>query len=988
LETTTDELARGTLFAGRYEIIEELGVGGMGRVYRAHDTKLNEEVALKLIQPEIAADKRTVERFRNEIKNARKISHPNVCRTHDLGEEGKTLYLTMEYIRGEDLKSLIHRMKVLAVGSAVSVGRQIAEGLAEAHKQGIVHRDLKPGNVMIDKDGQAKIMDFGIARSLVGGGITGEGAIIGTPEYMSPEQVEGKPADVRADIYALGIILFEMVTGRVPFEGETAFSIANKHKTELPPIPKKLAPQIPEGLSRLILKCLEKDKAKRYQTADDLIIDLAAVEQALPTVERIAPRRKTLTHREVTFKFSLKKPLIPVVGIVALAVVAFVVWRFLPKKGAAPLATSGKPSLAILQFDNTSGDKSLDYLKFGLSDLLTIGIDQSKFVNVRTGDQVYSALKKLDLLETTRYSTEDLQRVAREAGVEHIASGGILKVGDKIVITLTFQKPLAGEIVRTSRVECDGEKDIIAGADELIRQIKLDLALTPEQITQDGDPELGRVTTPFTEAFKYYSEGRSFHSQMEYAKSISLMEKAVAIDPEFALAYRSMSAAYYGIGDPVKSLSYIEKAFRLSDRVTEKERLLIQGDYHLKRGERDYDKAIEAYRKMAELYPDWEAANLALIYNQVEDWQEAVKLMEKKLSQGHPFVHFYLASAYMGLGSYEKSREICRYYLDHFSKDNKLVLFTLWGSYISEGRFEDALKEKERQKKGSAEQDYKALVLKGEWSKAEKLCVDPSTGSVDPGSLAAVRLGEGRLREAIEEMQKAVALEKKPSNQRQESSLRVNLAHGLLRSAHYDETIQECRLAAGLAEEAGNYSQQIHALDLMGTAQLEMNSPAEAQKTAEELKILAEKTLNKKLVRHYFHLMGLIELKKGLMKQAIDDLERSVSLLSGQAWDWGTELNLHAYFIDSLAAAYYQVGDLAKAREQYLTITKLGSGRIEFGDIYAKAFYMLGKIAEQQRDKARAIANYGKFLDLWKNADAGLPEVEDAKKRLAGLAGS
>ena len=293
LETTTDELTRGTLFAGRYEIIEELGAGGMGRVYRAFDKKIEEEVALKLIRPEIAAEKRTVERFRNEIKTARKITHKNVCRTHDLGEEGKAFFITMEYVRGEDLKSVIRRMGTLTAGKAVTIARQVAEGLGEAHRLGVVHRDLKPGNIMIDKDGNAKIMDFGIARSLARAGTTAEGAIIGTPEYMSPEQVDGKPADQRADIYALGVILFEMVTGRPPFEGETAFSIANKHKSEPAPDPRTLNPQISADLGRLILRCLEKERDQRYQTTDELLADLGTIEETLPSTQRAPPGHKT-----------------------------------------------------------------------------------------------------------------------------------------------------------------------------------------------------------------------------------------------------------------------------------------------------------------------------------------------------------------------------------------------------------------------------------------------------------------------------------------------------------------------------------------------------------------------------------------------------------------------------------------------------------------------------------------------------------------------
>jgi len=281
LEIPTTKLDKGALFAGRYEVLGELGKGGMGRVYKVLDREIGETVALKILNPDIAAERKTIERFRNELKVARKISHRNVCRMHDINKEKTTYFITMEYVPGEDLKSLIRRKERLTEDEAISLAEQVCAGLGEAHRLGVTHRDLKPQNIMIDEEGKARIMDFGIARSQETRGVTEEGLIIGTPDYMSPEQVEGGEAEPRSDVYSLGVVLYEMVTGRVPFEGKTALSIAFKHKTEAPLDPRKLNDRLSDEFSSVILRCLEKEKEKRYQTAEELQADLESFKEGL-----------------------------------------------------------------------------------------------------------------------------------------------------------------------------------------------------------------------------------------------------------------------------------------------------------------------------------------------------------------------------------------------------------------------------------------------------------------------------------------------------------------------------------------------------------------------------------------------------------------------------------------------------------------------------------------------------------------------------------
>ncbi len=322
----------GSTFANRYQIIEELGRGGMGTVYKVLDKEVKEKIALKVLKPEISFDLKIIERFRNELKIARKISQPNVCRMYDLMKESGTYFITMEYVSGEDLKSTILRLGRISMGKALIIAKQICSGLAAAHQLGIVHRDLKPHNIMIDRAGNVRIMDFGIARSAKSRGLTEVGAIIGTPEYMSPEQALGDEVDIRSDIYSLGVVLFELVTGKVPFEGSTAVSVAMKQKTELPPEPMSINDQIPEEFNHLILKCLEKDPKKRYQSVDEVLEEIIRIERGFPTTDSVRPERRTskvIPGRRIP-KFLVPGALALAVAILVMGLFTFKPWQRSP----------------------------------------------------------------------------------------------------------------------------------------------------------------------------------------------------------------------------------------------------------------------------------------------------------------------------------------------------------------------------------------------------------------------------------------------------------------------------------------------------------------------------------------------------------------------------------------------------------------------------------------------------------------------------------
>ncbi len=995
LETPTEELTTGSTFAGRYQIIEVLGKGGMGKVYRALDKKLNEEVALKLIRPEIASDKKTLERFSNELKIARKIAHKNIGRMYELMEEKGTHFITMEYVPGEDLKGMIRMMGQLGAGKSISIAKQVCEGLAEAHRLGVVHRDLKPSNIMIDKEGNARIMDFGIARSLKVKGITGAGVMVGTPEYMSPEQVEAKEVDQRSDIYSLGVILYEMVTGRVPFEGDTPLSVAVKQKIEAPEDPRKLNSQIPEDLSNMMLKCMEKDKGKRYQSTGEVRSELDKIEKGLPTTEREVSKRKPITSKEITVTFGLKKLFIPALVVIALVIAAVVILKFLPRKEAILPIPSDKPSLAVMYFKNNTGDEGLDHWRIALSDLLIADLTQSKYIRVISGDRLFNILGQLNLLEAISYSSEDLRKVASRGRVNHILQGNLTKAGENFRINITLQEATTGDLIGSESVDGKGEASILSMVDELTTIIKANFKLSAEQIAGDIDKKVGNITTSSPEALKYYVEGLKYFNNAEFRKSVQSFEKAVSIDPEFALAYRKMANAYGGLGYGAKRQEYMKKAFALTDRVSERERYQIEGTFYM-RTEKTYDKAIEAYNKLLELYPDdvLGNSNLGALYGHIEEWDKAIEHTGVDIeNRVEGFVSYYNSAGYYAAkGMYDKAKEVLELYLTDFS-DQALIRQRLALIYLAQGKYDLAHVEVDRAISldptfhGYLRAKGDIYLIQGDLAKAEKeyeklFELEEKTAHLGGRNrLIALNLAKGKFAEAKNEAIEGIRLAGELDEKGWKAGFHLILGYTHLSSGQPEKALEECDKALSAALKSERFGGQRNALHLKGSILLEMSALDEAQRAANELKELIEKGMNRKEIRYYHHLMGRIQLERENFSGAIENLKKAISLLPNQR-EPGSH---HALFIESLALAFYRSGDLEKAEEQHKKIISLTSGRFGYGDIFAKSFHMLGKIYEQKGWEGKAIEQYEKFLDLWQDADPGIPEIEDAKKRLAGL---
>jgi len=1005
METPKEELTSGMVFAGRYQIIEELGKGGMGRVYRVLDKKLNEEIALKLIKPEIAKDKKTVERFSNELKIARKIGHKNIARMFDLNEEKGTHYITMEYVRGEDLKKLIRKMGRLSVGQAMPIAKQICEGLGEAHRLGVVHRDLKPQNVMVDEDGNARIMDFGIARSLETKGITGAGVMIGTPEYMSPEQVEGKTVDQRSDVYSLGVILYEMVTGQVPFEGDTPFTIGVKHKSEAPKDPKELNAQIPDDLSQVILKCLEKERENRYQSAGELRNEITNIQSDIPTTERIKPTKRPFTSKEITITVGFRKLFVPILVILALVMIAVVVWQLLPGKEVfqAPIIDN---SIAVISFENLTGEEKYDYYRRSIPNLLITNLENAGFSYVVSWERMRDLLKQIGKGDVDIIDSEEGFEICRREGVEALVTGSLNKAGDMFAIELRILDVETKRHIKTAASRGVGEQSIIESQiDELSKEIAQGIGIAKQKI-EESKIHITEVTTNSIEAYNLYLKGVEEFFKLYLDEAQQSLEKAVAIDPTFASAFRYLALVYNQSENPKAREEALKKAKAFSEKTTEKERLFIEATYgamvdfdssnslnilgslleKYPKEKRAYfwigvnyylsnypEKGIEAFKKALELDPDYgEAMNMiAYTYVRREEYEEAIAYFEKyaSVNPGQPNPLDSMAELYFLMGRLDdaitKYKETLAIKPD-FGSDLMLAYI-----YAFKEDYPEAMKRIER---------FISLV--------------PSPGRKAVGHFwkGFYHYWLGNLIFCLDEFQIATDQAEKIGNEPLKA--RIDAMKGWV---YYDRGDFELsrdyfkRWFDFFAEQTPLFKQSYEAIYFFDLVFLDLKQGQihSAKSRAEKIKSMLPKIPpeDKAMVKYIYDMLTLeVLLAEGLVQQAIASGEKVSGIVFPPSASSYEAIAYNMPFLkDVLARAYYENDELDKAITEYENLITFDPQKKERYLVPPVYHYRLAKLYQEKGWKGKAIEQYEKFLDIWKDADPDLPEVDDAKKRLASL---
>ncbi len=959
-----------------YRIIEQIGAGGMGEVYLAEDTELNRKVALKFLPPHLCQDADCRARFKREAQAAAKLNHPNIITIFEVSEFNGRPFFAMEHIEGESLADFIKK-RDNSLDKIIDLSIQICEGLNKAHESGIIHRDIKPSNILIDQDGRTKILDFGLAAIKGDKKLTKPGATLGTISYMSPEQARGEELDNRSDLFSFGVVLYEMITGQLPFKGEHEPAIVYSIEYEEPEPLARYRTGVSIELQRVLTKALAKQKDERYQHADELAADLRRLISVAGSATGVAKPKRLAAITSVV-----------IIGVLVVILV-LKPWRIVIKPSDEAQAVENR--LAIMYFDNLADPADSSRLGEIAANLLITNLSESEYLQVVSGQRLYDILKLIGREGVKRVDRSVATQVADKAKAKQMLLGNVLQISPEIILTSQIIDVATGNVMASQKITGTVGENIFPIIDRLSVEVKKDLSL-PQAALNESTPPTADLTTHSAEAYRYYLEGVDFLNGYYTQEAEKSFRKALKFDSTFAMVYYRLSILQQINGALEEGKKSIAKAVEYSGKVSQKEL------YYIKLQEANISgkstEAIEYSQKIVEQYPEEKEAYLWLgvfYYQDLRKFDEAILYFNKaiEIDSLNEMAYNQLAYVYSIMGDYEKSIWAINKYIS-LAPDEANPYDTRGDIYAGNGKIDQAIGSYE--KALEIKPDFylsdppaklcRLYLFKREYAKAEN-CYREISSSSDKNNrsygrtcLAHIPTYQGRFNQALMVLEDGIAADRMEQAEGWE-----NASKYLLKALIHEEK-RDLNLAIKEIEKYMEISHGINADDrvtgmLTYTRLLAENKEFEkAEQIAADLKTAIEETDTSQIYL-YWNAHGYIELAKGNEEAALVNFKKATR-------DVPNFLQRN-----SLASAYLETGRLGEAVTEFeKALSRYDVDRAFYSIKAVQIYYLLGLAYEKSGWDQKAIEKYEEFLDIWKNADPGIKEIDDAKARLARLKGS
>ena len=962
-----------------YRILEKLGGGGMGVVYKAEDTHLERFAALKFLPVEFANDRQMRERFLREARAASALNHPNICTIYDVGEADGRVYIAMEFLDGMTLRELVREGPVEST-RLLNLAAQVLDGLEAAHNEGIIHRDIKLANIFVTKNGRAKILDFGLAKkslskpaaevAATAAGqripepqLTSGLAALGTAAYMSPEQALGKPLDARTDLFSFGIVLYEMATGQAPFQGDTTGMLLLSIVQEIPEPVRRLNPELPEGLQQIINQCLQKDRAQRYQSAAEIREDLQLLARDLNgRAVAVAGRREKVevpsgvpmpTFRDSSERLKVSGKAAPHsrgklawkrgASATALAV-ALIFTAGLYVRSRNPIALKARDVVVLADFTNTTGEPVFDG---SLKQAARFDLEQSPFLNVLSDRRVNDLLQQMGRPTSQRLTVEVSREVCLRSNSRALIAGWIEKLGGRYVIgaraiTCDTQKEIA-----SSQADALHRNQVLRALDQVDSQLRQKLGESLPSIEKFNRP-LEESTTSSLEALRAYTEGLRAFQLDSSAEALPHFRRAIELDPNFAQAYASLAGVYFGAGQIVAADEDFQKAYELRNRVSERERFSIMANY-FRRDTGQTDQAVETCLQWIRLYPDDYAAHLALggAYLSAGEFEKSVQANRDAIQLSPDRISGYVNAmvAYKDIERYDEAKAIFAAARAR-NLDNDILRINRYVIAFVEGD-KPAMQEQLKWAEGKAGSEDRLVE---DWADTQAYCGRYTKARETANKAIAAALRDGVKERAVEHQ-----------------------AHAALREAEVGNRV----LVREIAKMTLRGREGFYVKIFMALALAKVGENAQAQKLADELS--HDKPVHILMQNYYVPtIRAAVKLNQRHPDEAIAILKPVASFeMTGSLLD-----GLEPAYIRGLAYLQEKMGREAAGEFQKVLDHP---GLVELSVTGALARLQLARAEELSGNLESARKHYQDFFALWKDADPDLPVLEQAKSEYAKL---